>query len=163
MSTSTRAAAFSDLPIAGVGRRLAALLYDLLILAGLIMVYGFVAIPVASVFGKLNCQPETLDYSPCVGGPLFQLGAVAVIAGYFFWSWRAAGQTVGMRAWRLMLANPDGIRLTWGQCLLRATAAPLSITCLGLGYFLAWARADKASWQDLFSKSQVRLLPKKKQ
>ncbi|WP_299943711.1 RDD family protein [uncultured Microbulbifer sp.] len=161
MSTSTRATSFPKLPIAGVGRRLAALLYDLLILTGLMMVYGFVALPVASVFGGLNCQPETLDYSPCVGGPLFQLGAVAVIAGYFFWSWRAAGQTVGMRAWRLLLANPDGTQLTWGQCLLRATVGPLSIACLGLGYFSAWARPDKASWHDLISKSQVRLLPKK--
>ncbi|WHI50304.1 hypothetical protein P3339_17900 [Microbulbifer sp. MLAF003] len=84
MSTSNTPTTFPELPIAGVGRRLAALMYDLLILMGLMMVYGFVALPVASAIGGLNCQPEAMDYSPCVGGPIYQLGAVAVIAGYFF-------------------------------------------------------------------------------
>ncbi|USD22522.1 RDD family protein [Microbulbifer variabilis] len=162
MSSSSTPSSFTELPIASVGRRLAALMYDLLILMGLMMVYGFIALPVASVFGGLSCQPEAMDYSPCVGGPIYQLGALAVIAGYFFWSWRVAGQTVGMRAWRLIVANSDGVQLTWRQCILRAIVAPLSIACLGLGYFSAWARSDKATWHDLISESQVRLLPKKK-
>lgn len=161
MSNSDTPSSFSQLPRAGVGRRLAALAYDALIVTGLLMVYGFVAMLVASAVVGLNCQPEALDYNPCVGGPVFQLGAVAVIAGYFVWSWRAAGQTIGMRAWRLLLASPDGVQLSWRQCALRALVAPLSIACLGLGYFWAWTRADRASWHDLASGSEVRLLPKK--
>lgn len=153
---------FPQLPRASVGRRLAALVYDALIIMGLLMVYGFVAMLVASAVVGLNCQPGELDYTPCVGGPVFQLGAVMVIAGYFIWSWRAAGQTIGMRAWRLLLAGPDGVQLSWRQCALRASVAPLSIACLGLGYFWAWTRADRASWHDLVSGSEVRLLPKKK-
>ncbi|WP_444932047.1 RDD family protein [Microbulbifer sp. SSSA002] len=161
MSSSTPPKSFPELPIAGVGRRLAALLYDLLILMGLLVVYGFIAMMVASTVVGLNCQPEVNDYNPCVSGPFFQLGALAVIAGYYFWSWRAAGQTVGMRAWRLLLASPNGVQLTWRQCVLRAIVAPLSIACLGLGFFSAWARSDKATWHDLISESQVRILPKK--
>ncbi|MCW8125294.1 RDD family protein [Microbulbifer halophilus] len=153
---------FDELPPAGVGRRLAALVYDSLILVGLLMVYGFVAMLLASAVVGLNCQPEELDYNPCVSGPLFQLGAVAVIAGYFIWSWRAAGQTIGMRAWRLLLASPGGVQLSWRQCALRALAAPISLACLGAGYFWAWTRADRASWHDLASGAGVRLLPKKK-
>lgn len=153
---------FSQLPHAGVGRRFAALVYDALVVMGLLMVYGFVALLITSSIAGLNCQPEELDYNPCVSGPLFQLGALAVIAGYFIWSWRAAGQTIGMRAWRLLLASPDGVQLTWRQCVLRALAAPISLACLGAGYFWAWTRADRASWHDLISGSEVRLLPKKK-
>lgn len=160
--SDTTPTSFSQLPHASVGRRLAALVYDVLILAGLLMVYGFVAMLVASAVGGLNCQPEAVDYTPCVGGPLYQLGALAVIAAYFFWSWRAAGQTIGMRAWRLLLASPNGNQLTWKQCLLRALVAPISLAALGIGYFWAWTRADRASWQDLASGSEVRLLPKQK-
>ncbi|MBB3062985.1 RDD family protein [Microbulbifer rhizosphaerae] len=153
---------FSQLPRAGVGRRLAALVYDALIILGLLMVYGFLAMLVASAVTGLECQPEELDYNPCVSGPLFQLGALAVIAGYFVCSWRAAGQTIGMRAWRLLLASPDGMQLSWRQCALRALVGPLSLAGAGAGYFWAWTRADRASWHDLASGSEVRLLPKKK-
>ncbi|WP_444919237.1 RDD family protein [Microbulbifer sp. JMSA003] len=161
MSSSNTPKSFPELPVAGVGPRLAALLYDLLILMGLLVVYGFIALMVASTVVGLNCQPEANDYNPCVSGPFFQLGALAVIVGYYFWSWRAAGQTVGMRAWRLLLASPNGAQLTWRQCILRAIVAPISIACLGLGYFSAWARSDKATWHDLISESEVRVLPKK--
>ncbi|WP_193166269.1 RDD family protein [Microbulbifer hainanensis] len=162
MSGSTPTLTFSELPPAGVGRRIAALLYDTLIIMGLLMVYGFIAMMVASAVVGLNCHPETHDYNPCVSGPVFQLGMVAVIAAYFIWSWRAAGQTIGMRAWRLLLASPDGVQLSWRQCFLRALVAPISLACFGAGFFWAWTRADRATWQDIYSNSQVRVLPKKK-
>ncbi|SHF51159.1 Uncharacterized membrane protein YckC, RDD family [Microbulbifer donghaiensis] len=162
MSNPNTPTSFAQLPRASVGRRLAALLYDALIIMGLLMVYGFVAMLIASAVVGLNCQPEDLDYNPCVSGPLFQLGALAVIVAYFLWSWRAAGQTIGMRAWRLLLASPDGVQLSWQQCALRAATASLSVACLGLGYFWGWTRADRASWHDIASGSEVRLLPKKK-
>jgi uncharacterized RDD family membrane protein YckC len=151
---------FTELPHAGVGRRLAALVYDLLILGGLLVVYGFLAMMVASVFGGLDCRPDELDYSPCVSGPLLQVGMILVVAGYYFWSWRGAGQTIGMRAWRLMVASPEGVQLSWTQCVMRALVAPVSIAVFGAGYFWGWTRTDRASWHDLASDSQVRLLPK---
>ena len=162
MSQTPSPISFSQLPFAGVGRRLAALVYDSLIIAGLLMVYGFFALLISSAVVGLECNAEHLDYNPCMSGPLLQLGMLVVIAGYFIWSWRAAGQTIGMRAWRLLLASPEGVQLTWRQCALRTVTAPLSLACLGLGYFWAWTRADKASWHDLASGSQVRVLPKKK-
>lgn len=153
---------FNQLPVAGPARRLMALVYDALIIAGLWMVYGFLAMMIASTFGGLNCHPEALDYTPCVGGPLYQLGLLAVTAAYFFWSWRAAGQTIGMRAWRMMLANNNGVQLSWRQCVIRALVAPVALACAGLGYFWGLVRSDGATWQDLASDTEVRVLPKKK-
>ncbi|WP_105103670.1 RDD family protein [Microbulbifer pacificus] len=153
---------FNHLPHAGVLPRLVALIYDFLIVAGLWMVYGFLAMLLTATFGGLHCQPEHMDYTPCVGGPLYQLGLLLVTAGYFFWSWRAAGQTIGMRAWRLMLANNNGMQLSWYQCVVRALVGAISLTCLGLGFFWGYLREDRASWHDLASDSEVRQLPKKK-
>lgn len=160
MTQQQNPTSFTELPYAGVGKRLAALVYDALIVLGLLMVYGFLAMMVASTVGGLECKPGELDYTPCVGGPLLQLGMLAVIAGYYFWSWRGAGQTIGMRAWRLMVANPEGVQLSWTQCTIRALVAPISLALFGAGYFWAWTRQDRASWHDLASNSQVRLLPK---
>ena len=153
---------FNHLPHAGVLPRLMALVYDILIVAGLWMVYGFFAMLVASTFGGLHCQPEHIDYTPCVGGPLYQLGLLLVTAGYFFWSWRAAGQTIGMRAWRLMVANNNGMQLSWYQCVIRALVGPVSLGCFCLGFIWGHFRSDGASWHDLASGSEVRRLPKKK-
>ncbi|AMX03054.1 RDD family protein [Microbulbifer thermotolerans] len=162
MTNSATPKTFSQLPRAGVGRRLAALVYDALIVAGLLMVYGLLVVPLSSTLGLLECLPD----QRCVGTPLyhtlFPLGMAAVVASYFIWSWRAAGQTIGMRAWRLLLASPGGVQLSWRQCTLRVLMAPLSVACLGLGYFWAWTRTDRASWHDLISASEVRLLPKPK-
>lgn len=153
---------FNHLPVAGPARRLMALMYDALIVGGLWMVYGFLAIMVASTVGGLNCNPEALDYTPCVGGPLYRLGLLVVTGGYLFWSWRAAGQTVGMRAWRLMVANNNGVQLSWQQCVVRAVVATASLACVGLGFFWGYFRKDGATWQDLASDSEMRILPKKK-
>ena len=163
MPDSTQAPTqFNQLPRAGVLPRLMALIYDALIIAGLWMVYGFLAMLIASTFGGLHCQPENVDYTPCVGGPLYQLGLVLVTAGYFFWSWRAAGQTIGMRAWRLMVANNNGMQLSWYQCFLRALVGPVSLGFFCLGYLWGYFRVDRATWHDLVSDSEVRQLPKKK-
>ncbi|WGL17522.1 RDD family protein [Microbulbifer bruguierae] len=153
---------FNQLPHAGVIPRLISLIYDALIVAGLWMVYGFFAMLVASTFGGLNCQPDQLDYNPCVSGPLYQLGLALVTVSYFIWSWRVAGQTIGMRAWRLMVANSNGMQLSWYQCVIRALVGPVSVACFGLGYLWGYFRADRASWHDLASDSEVRQLPKKK-
>ncbi|GMG86741.1 RDD family protein [Biformimicrobium ophioploci] len=153
---------FSDLPIASVPQRLAALGYDVLILAGLIMVYGFAFMMLAGAVTGLDCKPDELDYSPCVGGPLYQLGILGVIAAYYIYSWRGAGQTVGMRAWRLLLANHDGTQLSYPQCFKRCLVGPISLVAAGLGFFWGWIDKNGASWHDLASGSEMRVLPKKK-
>lgn len=162
MGAFSSPATFEQLPVAGTFPRLAAMVYDAMILAGLWVVYGFLAMPLTSLLGGLECNPSELDYNPCVRGPLFQLGLLVVTIGYFFWSWRSAGQTIGMRAWRLLLATPDGAQLSWRQCALRALVAPVSLGLAGIGYFWAWSRTDRACWHDLASASEVRVLPKRR-
>ncbi|MCH9691060.1 MAG: RDD family protein [Gammaproteobacteria bacterium] len=153
---------FSELPYAGIRRRLLALSYDILIIAGLWMVYGFFALMLTSAFGGLHCQPQILDYNPCVRGPLFQLGLLLITLGYYYWSWRVAGQTVGMRAWRLILSNANGVQLSWYQCVIRSLVGVVSLACVGAGFLWGLTRTDKASWHDLASHSRMRVLAKKK-
>lgn len=103
-------------------RRLAALLYDLLIAVAIVMVVGLV------------CQLAT-------GGRLIETGARvhvpawyqalqgAVLAGYFVASWRRGGQTIGMRAWRIRVSRDDGAAISLRQAFVRLAvgAAPLAL------------------------------------
>jgi uncharacterized RDD family membrane protein YckC len=114
----------TDLPCP-LWRRLAALVYDVLIVVAIVMVVG------------LLCQLAT-------GGALISTGANAVVpvwyqalqglvvAAYFISSWRRGGQTVGMRPWRIRVTRDDGGPPTLQQTLIRAlvAAAPLVLLLL---------------------------------
>lgn len=103
-------------------RRLAALVYDLLITVAIVMVVG------------LACQLAT-------GGTLIATGARvripwwyqalqgAVVAAYFIASWRRGGQTLGMRAWRIRVSRDDGTAISLLQAFTRLAvgAAPLAL------------------------------------
>ncbi len=94
---------------AGFGRRLAALIYDSLLLAALLTIYT--AIVVAVRGGALTQQN---------GGAwwyVYRAGELVVIAGYFVLNWTRSGQTLGMRAWHLCALSDSGrpLRLSAGD------------------------------------------------
>lgn len=132
----------TDTP-AGLGRRLAALGYDLLVL---LAVWFLAATPVVLVSGP----PDTP-----IGRLLFRLYLVAVTVWFLVWFWTHGGQTVGMRAWRLQLVAADGGPVTRAQALKRAAAAPLSWLTLGLGYAWSWLDPQRRSWHDRLSGTRV--------
>lgn len=143
----------SSFPPAPLWRRFAALVYDWLLLCGVSLGYGFIAIALRRlVFGP---QPE--DVMP---GPLFQLGWLILIFGFYLYFWHWGGQTLGMRAWRLRLESDNGEALSLRQTGMRAILAPLSLAAFGMGYW--WALADRkgATLHDRMSQTRVSVLPK---
>lgn len=112
-----------------LGRRLAALVYDLLAVVALVMVVG------------LLCQLAT-------GGRLIATGAHTqiawwyqplqglVVAGYFVVSWLRGGQTLGMRPWRIRLVGAEGGKVTPSRALRRVVVAALPLLSLGLAPWL---------------------------
>jgi uncharacterized RDD family membrane protein YckC len=116
--------ATTDLPCPPWRRGLA-LVYDLLIVAAIVMVVGLV------------CQLAT-------GGHLIRTGAATsipawyqalqgvVVATYFISSWRRGGQTVGMRPWHICVTGEDGGTISLQQAMIRllVAAAPLVLLML---------------------------------
>lgn len=104
------------MPLASLGRRLAALLYEALLLAALVLAAGFVLAPLVSpgrAGSAMLAVPSTIGRVISFVG-LWVLGAV-----YFGWSWSRARRTLPMKTWRLALVTRDGDPLTCGQALLR--------------------------------------------
>ncbi|HEX7080133.1 MAG TPA: RDD family protein [Gammaproteobacteria bacterium] len=128
---------------AGLPRRLAALVYDLMLLAGLLFVF---TLAVFVLRGGRGVAPGTLWFQS-------SLGAVAML--FFTWFWTHGGQTLGMRAWRLRVVDAAGGPLGWGKALGRFFAALLSALPAGLGFWWAAIDPDKLCWHDRLSGTKV--------
>ncbi len=136
----------TEMPLpAGFFRRLAAMVYDALLVAAiLITTITLVVVLTNTTVAQAN-----------VLGLLF-LESFAFFA--YFWIFR--GQTLGMLAWRLSIVTGSGYQMTFSQALLRYFGALISFAALGLGYFWILIDAQKRGWPDLISDSRVLFTPK---
>jgi len=139
----------SDRLASGLFRRLAAMLYDgLLLLATLFLGSApFVWItgntPLSDLFRLL-----------------FQLYLYTLGYLFFGWFWVHGGQTLGMRAWRLRLVRNEVGPLTWRLALGRYLLATLSWLVLGGGYLWILIDREKCAWHDRLTGTRIILLPK---
>ena len=130
-------------PPAGLLRRLAAIAYDLLIVLALLMVATIASILVR---GGTAISP---------GSVWFQMLLLAIWWLYFAWSWAERGQTVGMRAWKLVLTSDDGDGVSWARASLRFLAAGLSTVIAGLGFLWSLFDRDRRAWHDRLSRTSL--------
>lgn len=137
---------------AGFGRRLAALLYDTLLLAALLMIFTAGAL--------LFTHGKALELKT-VGAwfYLYRAGLVAVIAAYYVLNWTRSGQTLGMRAWHLRAVTESGKPLTFKPAALRFVCGILAWAPAALGVLWLYADPEHLAIHDRLSKTRmVRLL-----
>jgi uncharacterized RDD family membrane protein YckC len=138
-------------------RRLAAMVYDTLLVLPMIMVA--VAIATGLVFA-ISGNPGSDDYAATVPSWLVQLITVVVLTLFYGHFWHKQGQTLGMQAWRIRLRTLSGEDISWYQAVLRCLAATVSLAALGAGYW--WCLFDRNGryWHDYISKTELELIPK---
>jgi uncharacterized RDD family membrane protein YckC len=138
----------------GVLRRLATMLYDLMLVFGVLVV---AAALFYTVFWVLSGSQQ-IDG---VVRLLFQLYLVTVIAGYYIYFWTGARQTLGMRAWRTRLLRFDGGNLTSADALRRLLLAALTLAPAGLGLLALLFDRDGLTWYDRLSRTRPVLTVKR--
>jgi uncharacterized RDD family membrane protein YckC len=109
----TAAPAQPSVPIAtpGLARRMAAFVYEGVLLFGVVMIAGY-------LYSSLTQQRHALQGQAGLQAFLF-----AVLGIYFTWFWSQGGQTVAMRAWHLRLVTKDGQAVSQGRAFLRYLAS----------------------------------------
>jgi len=120
----------SRLAAASIGRRLASMAYESILLIGVVF-FGFLVPNIALGVGASILLPS---------GILF-IHLVLLVAIYFLWFWRRRGKTLAMQTWKIELQSADGNAPTIDQLLLRFLLAWPSIILLGAG--LVWALVDR--------------------
>ena len=113
---------------AGLLRRLAAMCYDTLLVAAVLMSVTLLAM--------LPGGPDSLYPTPL----WYPLVLLASWFTFFGWFWTRSGATLGMRAWHLRLTREDGGPIGWGLAAQRFVLAGISLAPLGAG--LLWLLVD---------------------
>jgi uncharacterized RDD family membrane protein YckC len=112
MTVAGEAPQATSLPTAGVARRMAAFVYEGVLLFGVVFVAGY-------LYAALTQQRHALQ-----GQLGLQAFVFVVLAGYFVTFWSRGGQTVAMKAWQVRLVTAGGEPVTPLRALAR--------------YLLAW-------------------------
>ena len=134
---------------AGLRRRLAAMLYESMLLLGVLALTFLV--PWLIVGLALGWAPP---------GGLAWLHIFAVLGGYFVWCWRRDGQTLAMQTWRLKLVNAaDGRLPAPGRCWLRYALSWPSVWLGGVGLLWALVDRDRQFLHDRLAGTCIVLLP----
>jgi len=97
-----------DCAPAGLLRRLAALLYDVLLVIAVLFIAAL-PLPLVEESVRTLWWARTLE----------QLYLVTTWFLFFGWFWTHGGQTVGMKAWHIELLRVNGSKPSWRDALIR--------------------------------------------
>ncbi len=125
---------------AGFFRRLAAMIYDLMLMVALWLVATFAMLPLTGGEAILASRQGLL-------GHIYHALLLLLAFAYFGFCWTRGGQTLGMKAWRIRLERLDGRSPGWGEALIRFTIGAASILLAAIGLWRL--RAPGWSWSDL--------------
>ncbi len=125
---------------AGLLRRLAAILYDSLLILAIWMLSSLLL--VATTGSEVT-------------GVYFQLFLYLELALFYIYFWKARGQTLGMQTWKIQTLNQAGENLNLTQCCLRFFFATLSVLCLGAGFIWILFDRQRLAWHDRASGTRV--------
>jgi uncharacterized RDD family membrane protein YckC len=133
---------------AGFGRRVAALVYDLLLLAALLMIFTGGALFFTHGAAVVPATAGAWVYA-------YRAGLIGVIGGYYLINWLRSGQTLGMRAWRLRVVTEEGRPLALKAAVLRAVFGALAWMPAALGVLWLYVDPDHLALHDRWSKTRV--------
>ena len=134
---------------AGLVRRLAAILYDSLLIIAIWLITTLLLVALINEGNALQ-------------GPLFSLGLYFEACLFYSYFWRLRGQTLGMQVWKIKLVNPNLQVLSWQECFSRLFFALVSISMLGLGFIWMLFDPERLTLHDRASGTRVILLRKDK-
>ena len=128
----------------GLFRRLGAMLYDVLLLCGLVIIAAIP--PVLLNGGAINDG----DGSMSIKELLFFTYWIGVIFLFYGWFWTHGGQTIGMVAWKHRVLDQQNQPISWSQAAIR-----LITSGLGLANLSIYLDPQRRGWHEKISGTQL--------
>lgn len=135
---------------AGIVRRLAIILYDTILLIGVLFLAGTILVLLNR--GATGYTDPWLTLA-------VQAYYLTVVFLYFAWFW-TRGQTLGMRTWRTYLRDENNRPPSWNRALLRFVMAVISWLPAGLGFWWSVFHPARSTWHDLVSRTHLVVIPR---
>ncbi|HMV62942.1 MAG TPA: RDD family protein [Zoogloea sp.] len=133
--------------LATLRRRLASMLYEVLLLLGVLALTFLVPLLILGIgFGILP------------PGGVMWLWIYLALGGYFVWYWRQGGQTLAMQTWKLRIVAANGDTVSVRQAWLRYSLAWASLCVGGLGLFWALIDPERQFLHDRLAGTRIVLL-----
>ena len=129
--------------------RIAAMIYELLLVTAVVFVASFI---IAPVVGELHAPWQR---------HLFQGYILSVLFVYFSTFWLRSGQTLAMKTWRIRLVQQNGGTLTFKQAAFRFALALIGIVLAGVGLWWAFFDRDKQFLHDRIVGTRLVRVPRK--
>ncbi len=133
---------------AGFFRRFAALVYDALLLAALMLIFTTALV---MLLARSAIVPETAGRWAYV----YRGALLAIAVGYYVINWTRSGQTLGMRAWRLRAVDPQGKRMNMRAALLRTFCGLAAWLPAALGVLWLYVDREHLAIHDRWSRTRV--------
>jgi uncharacterized RDD family membrane protein YckC len=134
--------------LAGLRRRLASMLYESLLLLG-----------VLSVTFMLPHLALGMAYEIVLPGPALFIHVFAVMGIYFVWYWHHGGQTLAMQTWQLKIIGVDGKPPRLKQLILRYVLSWPSLLFYGAGMIWACFDRDRQFLHERLSGTRIIFVP----
>lgn len=139
----------SDKRPASLRRRLAAMLYDSLLILALLFL---ATVPFIALRGG-----EAVE-----GSAAYSLSLVLVVYLFFLGFWSTRGRTLGMQSWGLQLEDARGRVPNPWQASVRFAVSVVSLALFGLGFLWQLVDKDKMTWHDRASGTRIMHYPRPK-
>lgn len=129
--------------------RIAAMIYESLLVTAVVFVASFIFIPIV---GEMHAAWQLL---------LFRTYIVGVLFAYFCVFWLRSGQTLSMKTWRIRLVNRNGGPITFNQAVLRFFLALFGLLLAGAGFWWALFDRDRQFLHDRIVGTRLVRVPRK--
>jgi uncharacterized RDD family membrane protein YckC len=129
--------------------RIAAMIYESLLVAAVLFVASFIVLPVV---GDMHAPWQR---------HLFQAYIVGVMFAYFSAFWLRGGQTLAMKTWRIRLIDQGGGSLSFRQAALRFFVALAGLLLAGAGFWWALFDRDRQFLHDRIAGTRLVREPRK--
>lgn len=130
-------------PPASLRTRLAAMVYELLLVVAVVFIASF-------LFIRLGGDAQT-GWKQIV----FQIFLLGIVFVYFSTFWLRSGQTLAMKTWRIKLVDREGKLISLKRAALRFGLAFIGLSLFGASIVWVWFDPDRQFLHDRLAKTRL--------